>query len=485
MPPAQKDIILLHGNCHSVGIQSFLASLPEFADEYDFVIFPYAKEGARTGKLRLASARKTLADFAAQNRARIKIVLNGVTQNHLQESLDKTVFAPDTVIIDHPTPLVNFLWPLSSLGGFRDIAEARSHDDVTGLDSLLLRIRAPEMPEDELLCRYKEADVVSGYKVDALYRINSKVAEHIDSVSSFPIWPVIAKNLRICSVHSSFGHPGGVVFAEILRNVCALSGKIRDRHNLDDKLAIVKRGPGVQPANEIPVHPAIAEHFGLSWAKDRAFNYFGRYLTCDEYILHIHRFMDENLYYARDRFHRTGDPADIIAAYNAKVSKYPQDPYFCDELAGHLARAGKQQEALAHAQQAYELLPDAHRGLFVRRLLLGQGQNARANELLKELRGRFPMSLDVGMAHTRHLLNRKLENQALAHLQSLESGSFMRPERYQLYCLKAQIARMMGNVQEVHRNLRYAYYLKSGKKATLLNLQKIEPTFSLPMAGTF
>ena len=480
MQKLKKDVILLHGNCHSASIQAFLVSLPEFRHDYEFVSFPYAPSGSQTSKRRIIAARKALADYAEHNRERIKIVLNGVTQNHVNEMLDKTLFSKSAVIVDHPTPLINFLCPLTPRHGFEDIMKKRPSKDEAEIDTLLAQMKRDGVEEKDLLQRFYETDVVTEYKVDALFTINGKIAQHIDKLSSFPIWPTIENNMRTRQVHTSFGHPAGVVFAEIVEKIGELTGKLRDKENFKDKVALAGNGPGVKPANDIPLHPAIADHFRMDWAKGHAFNYYGRRLTHAEFLIHAYRFMDQELYAAREKAMIQGDSGELVRLYHEKIAKYPEDPHFNDALAEVLLRENKPQEACVYARKAWEQSPDALRGQRLHKALWRSGDKEEGKAFLQRLSREYQDSPAIVLRLARGLTNKKRLEEASALLDIFEKENFLHTSLFSIACQKARIAQLKKDTAEAHRQLEHAYYLKGSRNAILKRLQDIDDTFTGP-----
>lgn len=480
MPQAQKDIILMHGNCHSNSIRAFLVSLPEFAEDYDFFTFHYPSEGIQAQKAS-EETRRQVKDFVDANRSRIKLVLNGVTKNFQNEELDKSRFSSDTVVIDHPTHLISFMWPFTQMGGFYDITQRKT--GAPEIETQLAKLKADITDENRLLEAYYAIDVVSKYKLDLVLDINARIAGEIDSLCSFPLWPFVAERLRTMHVHTSFGHPGGEVFAEILRRVCGLSGMIRDHTNLEEKLGIMRQGYGVNPSDEMPVHPAIAAHFGLAWAKDKAYRYLDRPLKYDAYLRHLSRFMDEALYTARENAERTGDVTDVVKIYREKVSQFPDDPYLRKELAECLLKSEHSAEAYEHAVAAFNMAETQTHGRTLLRAMHKLGYHYEIKHMLEILCNKFPQSVQIALIKAQTLVNKRQHEEALAHLEAVATALLGQNGVHSLYHVMSEIHQKIGNPALARKMRRLAYLLNANRDDIGQQRDALNAADQLPLAS--
>jgi hypothetical protein len=331
---AKPEVVLFLGNCHSRQISNFFGRLPGFADRYESVYFRTYQLGEALGNRdAILQAREKVHHFVEANRSRIRLFVRQQTHGWFDDGLTARNFDAKTDIVDYPACLLNYIWPLAPHG--RQISgspEQLRRFPFSILDSEVLRLKREGVREDQLLERYREIDVVRTYRVDRLRRLNQIKAAEVDEKSSFSIWPFVEASMPDVQMFRTENHPNGPLFAEILRQIGSFTSIDMDRTAYLDKVEKQQRLTGIGPL-EAPVHPRIAEHFGLNWAYNKKFNFWGYVqLTFEEYLLRIYRLDADPDYHAARALAAKGDIGHAIAGMEKVVARCPENMAFRKQL---------------------------------------------------------------------------------------------------------------------------------------------------------
>ncbi|MDD2870017.1 WcbI family polysaccharide biosynthesis putative acetyltransferase [Neomegalonema sp.] len=372
---AQKKIVVLVGNCQSRAIENFLKRLPDFDARHEVARFRTFQVGEAMGlSAQLAQEKARLKDYVAANKKRISLFIRQKTHGWFDDGLTESSLGKSTEIIEYPACLLNYIWPLSAHGPDRYAAnryQAR-YLPFSIMDREILNLREQNLSEKEFLARYMEIDVVRKYKVDRLKRLNEIKGEQVDANATFPIWPFISQNMNLVQLFRTENHPNGPLLAEILRQIKLHSRTLQDVEGYDAAVDVMRNSYGIGPL-EAPVHPSIAEHFNLSWAKDRKFSFWGYMdLTFEEYALKLYR-LDVDEEYQRALEMSKSDLPEALKLLHQAAARNPHVAHFKDlglkwlrnemlrnpsfKLAVASVRKGEVAEAAAFMERAARDLP--------------------------------------------------------------------------------------------------------------------------------
>lgn len=263
----QKPVIACLGNCQSGAIRSVLRTMPGIRDEYE-VIFTRRR-----------------SEFVAL-RPRLAAVVQQVTHGWDGFNLKQTDLPAGVTLVRYPAALLSYLWPL--MPPSRNDPDRGPHYarfPYTICDSLVAELFAKGIERDNLLDAYHSVDVTKRFRLDRLRQINEAKSRQIDALADFPITDKMTEGQAMRTAN----HPNGPLMAHILQQVI-------ERLPLPAKvIAYATRrvpswaqGPGIQVV-EAPVHPQVATHFGLDWAKDRKWAFWTEGdFSHDEHLLRLY-----------------------------------------------------------------------------------------------------------------------------------------------------------------------------------------------------
>ena len=303
-----------------------------------------------------------------------------------------------------PVPLVNcgFLWPFAGQPHPRN--PPRGAGGVYGgelSDGYLNRLVKANLDPDEAVAKYLQLDVNKMVSLDRLLEVNLDRQRDRDREAGFDIAPVIEEYFRTEQVFKSPHHPG-------VRVLAALAEQIFLRLGVDGSdIRRMHRTLRVSPfPDELPVHPAVAAHFGLEWAyPERKYPFlaegsFTFAQFCRRYLLaEWNATLDAGL-----EARREGKPCLELLKSALEIS--PDSAQGHEAYGGALERDGRWQEALPVLQRAVELEPDDPKFRLQWGLLLCRNGEDHAGE--RQLR--IAAALDPFGPHFSTMLAHRLRN---------------------------------------------------------------------------
>ena len=260
----------------------------------------------------------------------------------------------------HLVPLITaaFLWPYTGnphpLNRPEPTIEQSGPYNAELGDSFLNRMIAAGTPPDQAVAEYLAADVPAVRRIDRMLELLLEKQRDRDAACGFQVADHIGAQFRTTQLFRSANHPAMGLSLWFAAEAFARIGVD------DDAIArLTTNPPNVFPTTETPIHPAVARHFGLTYASpQRRYKYFDEGdFTFEEYA---HRYMryEWNALLAEgiDLLRR-----QQIAAGAAKLERAlpdaPRSAVARMALADALETVGRFPEAVEYACQAVDLQP--------------------------------------------------------------------------------------------------------------------------------
>ena len=359
-----RPIIACLGNCQSGAIRAFLLTVPEISRDYDVVLIHRPTEA-----------------FEAL-RPRVRAVIQQMTHGWDEFRLTEDDLPADAVMIRYPAMLQNYLWPMIPFQKRRTAGDSVTKTQLfpyTVCDDLVLRLVADGVGKDQLLDRYFAVDISKKYPLDRLHAINAAKAKQIDDMSDFGLWDQIENGGHTMRTAN---HPAGGLMAHVLE-------RIVERLPLEDRDYALKlaraRAEGIGIQNlDAPIHPHVADHFGLDWAKDRRWAFWHEgVFTFEEHLLRLYDYGHNATYWAaREAIKRKEDATGLLAQ---AVEELPGSVEVLKAYIAALTLAKRPAEVAAAVRRLYDLSPTPSHAVRLAGSLRRTGEGEEANRLLEGL----------------------------------------------------------------------------------------------------
>lgn len=301
-----------------------------------------------------------------------------------------------------PIPLISggFLWPYSGQPHPGNVSLSYLAFGPFGFeisDGYLNRLYQAKMPADKAFSQYAALDIDKMVNLDRLLELHLERQRQRDELTGFQIADYIEENFQ---KEQLFHTPFHMNLSLLKEFTAQFLTKV---HATEDEIALMRRaltrGAHRRMFNasvyefELPVHPAVAEHYRLQWASpERKYYYFcesgitfeeytKRYVSCSwnedlfDGVHHVHQGEDEQAWLKlragleRDPLsaeghhalslllNRRADRSGAVAAARRACELIPDDPYYQVILGDMLYRAGDTEGALDAQRRALELYP--------------------------------------------------------------------------------------------------------------------------------
>lgn len=264
------------------------------------------------------------------------------------------------VFVPHITSA--FLWPL--MGQAHPSNSAIPFGDASGPypaefgDALLNRMIEDRIDPETAVNRYLQTDVAKLRRVERLRAAVLEKQHQRDHICGFQFAEHIESRFRTEKLFRSANHPERDLTMKFASDVFQKMGL---DSNIIEKLNSHKISE-LFPKTESPIHPSIAECFGLSYINAHShYRYFseGKY-TISEYAMRYLRYeycpeLSLALHLLRER--RDKEAMDLLESVIVKV---PRSAEARSVLADLFERHGRLAEAASLAQDAQSLEPDVN-----------------------------------------------------------------------------------------------------------------------------
>lgn len=340
-------------------MRAVLLGIPEVRDRYDVVFTRRAEE------------------FAAM-RPRIAAVIKQVTHGWDGFTLTQDDLPAGATIIRYPAALLMYPWPLMTPSRRQPDRSARhALFPYTICDSLVEELIAKGVEKRNLLDAYHAVDITKRFPLDRLQKISEAKSRQIDALSDFSITDQMMDGQAMRTAN----HPNGPLFSYMLQQVIGrLPVEPAVIEDAERQAPVWAKGVGIQNV-EAPVHPQVADHFGLDWAKDRLWNFwYEGDFTYDERILRLYdRWYCEALSEGRAMNKRGENAADLLAK---AVEELPNSIDARAQLSSALLKAGRTSEAIDSYMVLLTMEPTAANRLRLVSMLRRAGRREEADAVL-------------------------------------------------------------------------------------------------------
>jgi tetratricopeptide (TPR) repeat protein len=228
----------------------------------------------------------------------------------------------------HPTPLLGQSYPKYLCNRF-----------------ILDFLRQGDAPE--VACqRFLEMDIRSVVDLDRLHEISLAQLRGLEREKDITLAGFIADNFASRRLFLMPLHPSGNMFAELCRQMIGIIG-LRPSPAIDQLMDDLRRFRGVGPY-EVPIHPQVADHFGLQWARDLRYRHFHEGdFSHNELALRYARFDFGYGYYQGLQLLRVGRKAEAFERFTEATQVNPRSRYIALTFARLALEMGKVEEAMA------------------------------------------------------------------------------------------------------------------------------------------
>ncbi len=257
-------------------------------------------------------------------------------------------------------PYVNcqFLWPHAY--------EAHPHNAPTAFldsgpypiqlsDAYLNRLIREGVATEEAAARYLDLDINQHVRLDRRLEMGLALQRRRDEQTGFAVADLIARHFRDEPVFLTPDHPNRRIFLHIAQHCFERLGV--PSHVIARLPHVMRRSLFLQ--DELPVHPRLAAHFGLTWASaDRRYPFWldGDF-TFAEFIVRYLRYEWCEDFAAGHHLARLGERGAAIAQLRAGLAAHPAAGRAWALLSHVHAADGAVSAALAAAREAVALMP--------------------------------------------------------------------------------------------------------------------------------
>ena len=280
-------------------------------------------------------------------------------------------------VFDWPRPLNDYLSPgcerfsfpnatFWSLWPHTGVPHARNHEAPTlaGVDvpyqaeygnAFLNRFIKAGMPAAEGVRRYLELDIVQRANVPSRFEKEMDLLDQRDRLSRIGLRGAIESHFRHEPLFRTRGHPNLRIFSLVAGSL--FRGMGVDPSRIDIGLRSLHQTPFT--VTELPIHPKIAEYFGLSYAGPEAtyqYSFEGRFSFAE----YAERYMSFTYNGALRRLRASRDlpPEQRLAIADEALALSPRSAFVLRHRTKLLARLGQHEAALAAAREACAAEPN-------------------------------------------------------------------------------------------------------------------------------
>jgi len=330
-------LVVFFGNCQAHALRDIYAR---------YIAGPRDEQVAASGPHSVDDALISRADVFVEQ------VFSG------QPCIEPDKLKPHATHVRFPVMLAQFLWPFSGqphvMNESHPFQPAGPYPDEMG-DSFLNRLIGT-VPEDDAFERYVQLDIATHAGLDRLLDIHLEQQRLRDRIAGIDIAGFIDARFRTEALFSTRGHPGKRLLDHVARIVFTAIG-VPDRQT---ELALASNAYSPFAAQELPIHPNLAAHYGLRYvAPTTCYRYHeeGRF-TFAQYVRRYLRYewnrpLAEALYLGQ-----RADPNEVLPLLDRALLTSPRSPAGLSLKANLHLRLGNAPAARAAVLGAIAAMPD-------------------------------------------------------------------------------------------------------------------------------
>lgn len=261
-----KKLCIVHANCQGEPLIERLTTSPDFADQYDCVLYTnYIKE--------------PIPDEALSRCSLFLYQFLGQKWDTLASEVLLSKLPPDARHLCIPNIFFKAYWPL--------------WNGEPGFDyrcSLLDDLISKGLPPEETAMLYLHTDV--GRKIDLLELVSQTIEQERERESHTPIkyLDVILENYRTTRLMHTVNHPGSMLMNHVAKSI------LKHLEFWVPNDAVFEVLPEPFAEFEQPIHPKIGKFFSWDFAgPDTLYNVYGRKMTFPVYAANYIIAMQEGL----------------------------------------------------------------------------------------------------------------------------------------------------------------------------------------------
>lgn len=268
------------------------------------------------------------------------------------------------VVVNFPMVLAGFVWPYANEAHVLNVPEPPFSDGPYPSqlsDSFLNRLIIKGATPEQALEDYRALDIARVAHLDRMAEIYFAKQRDRDSRTGFDVAPQIEQRFRTEALFRTPHHPNAALFGVVASQLFARLGVPADV--IEAALRSLITTPF--PPDELPIHPGVIRHFGLSFADETTrYSYFdeGRF-TFEEYVLRYMRYENNHTLRLGIATAEGGDPSEVLALLDDGLARSPESMRGWRARGIALDRTGQHREACEAFQRAIDVDPDSPEGL--------------------------------------------------------------------------------------------------------------------------
>jgi hypothetical protein len=264
-----RERVLLQGNCQGAWLTSILNRDAEINSRYEIVYLP------NFGEIPANHAIHS-PDFLAGCRCFLFQTAPGLGLPDFSNQLPN-----HCRWIRFPTLWLKFLWPLSSVDPRNKPELGHPFGRYPYGDRLAVKLLQDGVPASDLAKRYIDTNLDSIINLDRYAEMCLAELKHLDQQSDIALADYIEKSFRSQRHFGATNHPTLLPLSHLFHLVKA--ALLNTTPSLNDPRP--PNAADVLGFEEIPLHPQVIRHFGLTWATpEMRYRYRSAFLTLEEYM---------------------------------------------------------------------------------------------------------------------------------------------------------------------------------------------------------
>ncbi len=367
-----------------------------------------------------------------------------VQERDFKHGLSREELGGGVEVFRFPLIMAGFLWPFANEPHVHNVPERPISDGPYPSqmsDSFLNRLITKGVSPEDALEQYLALDIAKAASLDRMTEIYLDRQRERDAATGFSIAPAIEARFRTEKLFLTAEHPEANIFALVAGQLFAAMDVPADVTRA--ALESLVRSPF--PPTELPLHPGVIAHFGLTFADaDTRYTYAdeGRF-TFAEYVLRYMRYENNPILRHAIYMASHGDPAATLVELDRGLALSPRSAGGLRVKAALLERLGRRAEAAAVCREAIGIDPDDPDGYVdLAYRLMHDGRHGEAEEMALKAVAMVPNHAPAQLVLAETLMYAGRIEEAMAPAMI---ATRLMPGRAQNYRLLAMALAMAGD----------------------------------------